>query len=540
MNANAIVQSNLTYSRGHGYYDDPYKSLDDRPDHRRVVAWLTRWNQHFPAHDATLKLAFRVLHDSFGFDLVHDRGGVGAGAAARVHRHAGAALLHAGRRRFLLRSAVPERLRVRASRTRPTRGFGVRRVHASLTVAKVFADGWSADLTRRFLPPEGTGGWAATAARTSCRSPRAGSRSACRRRSDVAPRRGTMRLHAFDFRAMAASHELLLGCDDARARATRRCRGDRRRRTHRGEVLALPRRASCVRDQPRRRRRAGRDRCGDRGAPALRRRLPHAIARALRHHVGRPAPGLGLPALRRRAFRPCARSTRCCRSSTGARSRGTGASIRLPRAGMEIDLGGIGKEYAADRVATILRRRGRARARQPGRRRARVGRAARRRRRGASASAIRARGRDASRGIEIGDGAVATSGDYERVVEVDGRRYCHILDATTGWPVDGWQSMSVAAPLCVVAGSGATIGMLLGDDAPAWLAAEGLDWLGVDAAGEVAAPWAIRARKVGSDSTFHANPVVKARICPRKVESDPTFRRKKRPPGHGGRKVRQR
>jgi hypothetical protein len=66
INANAIVQSNLTYSRGHGYYDDPYKLLDDRPDHRRIVAWLTRWNQAFPAQDAALRVAFRVLHDSFG------------------------------------------------------------------------------------------------------------------------------------------------------------------------------------------------------------------------------------------------------------------------------------------------------------------------------------------------------------------------------------------------------------------------------------------------------------------------------------------
>ena len=66
VNANAILQSNLTVSRGHGYYDDPYKSLDTRPDHRRVVAWLTRWNQSIPAADATFRLAFRVLRDSFG------------------------------------------------------------------------------------------------------------------------------------------------------------------------------------------------------------------------------------------------------------------------------------------------------------------------------------------------------------------------------------------------------------------------------------------------------------------------------------------
>ena len=45
--ANAIVQSNLTYSTGHGYYSDPYKPLDTRPDHRRTFAWLTRYNQYF-------------------------------------------------------------------------------------------------------------------------------------------------------------------------------------------------------------------------------------------------------------------------------------------------------------------------------------------------------------------------------------------------------------------------------------------------------------------------------------------------------------
>ena len=64
----AIVQSNLTYSRGHGYYSDPYKTLDTRPDRRAVVAWLTRFNLHFPASDATLRLSYRYLHDSFGGD----------------------------------------------------------------------------------------------------------------------------------------------------------------------------------------------------------------------------------------------------------------------------------------------------------------------------------------------------------------------------------------------------------------------------------------------------------------------------------------
>jgi hypothetical protein len=61
-----VIQSNITYSTGHGYYNDPYKPLDTRPDHRNVVAWLTRYNQYFNAYDATLKLGYRLLFDSFG------------------------------------------------------------------------------------------------------------------------------------------------------------------------------------------------------------------------------------------------------------------------------------------------------------------------------------------------------------------------------------------------------------------------------------------------------------------------------------------
>ncbi len=66
LSPNAIVQSNLTYSTGHGYYSDPYKSLDTRPDSRRITAWLTRFNYSLPVYDATLKLGYRLLHDSFG------------------------------------------------------------------------------------------------------------------------------------------------------------------------------------------------------------------------------------------------------------------------------------------------------------------------------------------------------------------------------------------------------------------------------------------------------------------------------------------
>jgi hypothetical protein len=66
LSADAIVESNVTYSSGHGYYSDPYKALDIRPDHRRIFAWLTRYNQYVASVDATLKLSYRFLHDSFG------------------------------------------------------------------------------------------------------------------------------------------------------------------------------------------------------------------------------------------------------------------------------------------------------------------------------------------------------------------------------------------------------------------------------------------------------------------------------------------
>jgi len=158
-------------------------------------------------------------------------------------------------------------------------------------------------------------------------------------------------------------------------------------------------------------------------------------------------------------------------------------SVRLPRAGMEIDFGGIGKEYAADRVATICLERGlrhglvnlggdiRAIGPQGDGTAWRVG--------------IRhPRARDAAvAGFDLATGALATSGDYERYFEIAGTRYCHILNPRTGMPVARWQSISVVSPLCVVAGSCATIAMLLEADAPAFLESQGVQWLGVAADG---------------------------------------------------------
>jgi FAD:protein FMN transferase len=163
-------------------------------------------------------------------------------------------------------------------------------------------------------------------------------------------------------------------------------------------------------------------------------------------------------------------------------------AIRLPRAGMEIDFGGIGKEYAADRVATICAEHGvrhglvnlsgdlRALGPQGDGTPWRIG--------------IRhPRHADAAiAGFDLAAGALATSGDYERSILIDGIRYCHILDARSGMPVRYWQSISVVAPLCVVAGSCATIAMLLEEDAAAFLDSQNVIWFGVAADGTLRGP----------------------------------------------------
>lgn len=138
-------------------------------------------------------------------------------------------------------------------------------------------------------------------------------------------------------------------------------------------------------------------------------------------------------------------------------------TVALGRPGMELDLGGVGKEYAADRVAGVLREEGVASAvinllgdvRTLGRRGD-----------GRPWRVAVQDPRDRSRCrlvVRIGaDAGVATSGDYERGFERDGVRYHHLLDATTGWPARGLASVTVIAPTAFDAGRLATAAFLLG------------------------------------------------------------------------------
>jgi hypothetical protein len=60
-----IGQINLTYSRGRGYFTDPYKNYDNRPDYRNQGAILFRWNHYVSQFDASLRLSYRYYRDNF-------------------------------------------------------------------------------------------------------------------------------------------------------------------------------------------------------------------------------------------------------------------------------------------------------------------------------------------------------------------------------------------------------------------------------------------------------------------------------------------
>jgi thiamine biosynthesis lipoprotein len=160
-------------------------------------------------------------------------------------------------------------------------------------------------------------------------------------------------------------------------------------------------------------------------------------------------------------------------------------AIRLPKRGMQLDFGGFGKEYAADRAASIMHAKG-----------VRNGYV----NLGGDVRVVGPKLDETSWMIGIQDprhknrmiatlplyaGALATSGDYERYFESEGHRYCHIIHPRSGLPVTFWRSVTVVAPLTVTAGSFSTIAMLSEAGGLDFLENSGLSYLAIDQSGEI-------------------------------------------------------
>jgi thiamine biosynthesis lipoprotein len=151
--------------------------------------------------------------------------------------------------------------------------------------------------------------------------------------------------------------------------------------------------------------------------------------------------------------------------------------LLLP-AGMELDFGGIGKEYAVDRAYELLAGHGATpflinfggdlRANRPPSN-------------GPWQVGIERpdTDRQATALLDLEYGALATSGDSRRYLLKDGIRYSHILNPLTGWPTrESPRSITVAASSCTEAGLLSTVAMLHGAGAQAYLEEQGVRyWL---------------------------------------------------------------
>ncbi len=163
-----------------------------------------------------------------------------------------------------------------------------------------------------------------------------------------------------------------------------------------------------------------------------------------------------------------------------------GSRLRL-QPGMELDFGGFGKEYAADRAAAVLQAHGMTHALVN---------------LGGDLHALGPRGlpqlrmspwqidiqhpRPPADGaappwlrLPLSQGGLATSGDYERFFLHGGQRYCHVLNPHTGWPVGHWQSVSVVSTNTTTAGVLSTVAMLKEADATGWLDSQGAAYAAV-------------------------------------------------------------
>lgn len=140
--------------------------------------------------------------------------------------------------------------------------------------------------------------------------------------------------------------------------------------------------------------------------------------------------------------------------------------VFLPTPGMALDFGGWGKEFAVDAVAQIAAAHGitavladfghdlRALGLPPGKPAWHIG-----------LEDPKAPG-NCWGSVAVTDRGVASSGDYVRSFVHEGRRYGHIVDPRTGWPVsNGCLQVTVIAPTCLQAGVLSTAAFVLGAEA---------------------------------------------------------------------------
>ena len=119
-------------------------------------------------------------------------------------------------------------------------------------------------------------------------------------------------------------------------------------------------------------------------------------------------------------------------------------TIRFDRAGVELDLGGIAKGYAVDKAVEVLKQRGISRALVSACGSTIYGLGAPP---GETAWEVKLRdpihSQKTAMTVRLNNRALSVSGSYEKFFDLGGKRYSHIFDPRTGWPVQGVLSVAV-------------------------------------------------------------------------------------------------
>ena len=136
---------------------------------------------------------------------------------------------------------------------------------------------------------------------------------------------------------------------------------------------------------------------------------------------------------------------------------GESRTIRFERPGVEINFGSIGKGYALDRIAAMIRNRVQSALLSAGSSSMRAIGSGDRGHRGWVVGIRHPRYKDRRLAVlRMRDCAMATSGSEEQFFEHNGRRFGHIIDPRTGWPAERVTGVTVVGPSAAVTDALAT------------------------------------------------------------------------------------